>query len=98
MIVLLIAVIFLFLLVFDLPPFKAKHYPDYNVDWEYGVFETSNGDYLIQERRTEKDKKTNEVLFRSGWQFLERHKTKVSAYNSYDAKIERLNETINRVL
>lgn len=98
MIVLLIAVVFLFLLVFDLPPFKAKPYPDYNVDWELGVFETSNGEYLIRERRIEKAIKTNEVLFTSGWALLERHETEESAIKSYNIKLARLNETIKQIL
>jgi hypothetical protein len=97
-IVLLIGVVFLLLLLLDLPPFKSKPYPDYNVNWEYGVFETSNGEYLIRERRIEKAIKTNEVLFTSGWSLLERHETLESATKSYDIKLARMNETITQIL
>ena len=95
---LLLAIALIVCLTFDLPPFKIKKYPDYYVTWEYGVFETSEGEYLIQERRTEKDEKTHEALFIGGWHLLERHQTKESATESYNIIIKRQKETIKQIL
>lgn len=95
---LVLVVALIFMLVYDLPPFKVKSYPDYNVYWEYGVFETSNGEYLVQERRIEKSIKTNEILFTSGWALLERHQTKENATKSYNTRLIRQKETIKQIL
>ena len=97
-ILLLLFIVIIICLVFDLPPFKIKKYPDYYVNWEYGVFETSEGEYLIQERRIEKDEKTHEDLFVSGWHLLERHQAKESATESYNLRIKRQKETIKQIL
>lgn len=71
---------------------------DYYQDWEYGVFEMSNGEYILKERRLEKDIKTNEIQFTSGWQFLERHPCKESAVQAYNVRIERQNATSKQIL